>query len=146
MNHSAELNETYRTESYQSHERSRVRKLYSRKKHVGFASHAELADWWIMKIEEQKGCCAYCLTSIGLINKLINAGLLKTRNANGGQRGPCLELERKNASGRYTRENCALICYYCNNDKSYIYSEDEYRKFFAPARASHFKYLAQQMS
>ncbi|WP_143275302.1 hypothetical protein [Bradyrhizobium canariense] len=55
------------------------------------------------------------------------------------------ELERKNPDAGYSPENCTLICYYCNNDKSYVYSEDEYRQFFAPARARHFDYLANNL-
>jgi hypothetical protein len=147
VDYQIDLDDKYRTDNFRARERIRVKTLYSRKKHGllgGFSSATELVDWWMNKIDEQNGCCAYCETSIGLISELIDAGLLKTRKVNtDGKRGPCLELERKNANGGYSPENCALICYYCNNDKSYVYSEDEYRQFFAPARARHFKHLAQ---
>jgi len=149
LNYQIDTDHAHRNEHYRARERLRVKTLYSRTKHGtlgGFSSSTELVDWWIKKFEEQDGCCAYCETSIGLINELINAGLLRTRKVNSnGKRGPCLELERKNPNAGYSPENCTLICYYCNNDKSYVYSEDEYRKFFAPARARHFEYLAQNL-
>jgi hypothetical protein len=147
VNCQVDADDAYRSENYRARELIRVKTLYSRTKHGtigGFSSSTELVDWWIKKFDEQNGCCAYCETLIGLINQLIDAGLLRTRKVNSnGKRGPCLELERKNADAGYSPENCTLICYYCNNDKSYVYSEDEYRKFFAPARARHFEYLAQ---
>ena len=147
MDNQIDLDGKYRTDNFRARERIRVKKLYSQRRHGllgGFSNAAELVDWWMNKLNEQNGCCAYCEISIGLISELIDAGLLKARKVNtDGKRGPCLELERKNADRGYSPENCALICYYCNNDKSYVYSEDEYRQFFAPARTRHFQHLAQ---
>ncbi|WP_143275386.1 hypothetical protein [Bradyrhizobium canariense] len=95
MNYQIDADQAYRNEIYRARECIRVKTLYSRTKHGalgGFSSSTELADWWIMKFDEQDGCCAYCGTSIGLINELINAGLLRTRKVNSnGKRGPCLE-------------------------------------------------------
>ncbi|TFW57953.1 hypothetical protein CT676_27550 [Bradyrhizobium sp. MOS001] len=149
MNYQIDAGHSYRNENYRARERIRVKRLYSRTKHGtlgGFSSSTELVDWWIRKFDEQDGRCAYCETSIDRINRLINADLLRTRKVKrNGKRGPCLELERKNPNLDYSPENCALICYYCNNDKSYVYSEAEYRQFFAPARARHFEYLAQKI-
>lgn len=70
---------------------------------------------------------------------------MKARNTRGeGSRGKNLELERRNAEESYNAENCALVCYYCNNDKSYIYSHVEYKKHFGPARKEHFQSLAKE--
>jgi hypothetical protein len=107
----AALDRIYQTASWRDHERSRVRKFRPEKR--GGLNPEEFAKWWMNKLDEQKGCCAYCGTSIGLINALIKAELIKTRKVKSeGQRGPCLELERKKADGSYSSENCALICYY----------------------------------
>jgi hypothetical protein len=127
-------------------ERERVKKLYSRTKHTGFPNAQAFSDWWMSKLTEQNGCCIYCETPIGLIRKLIEGQLLNKRKVGYGFRGPYLELERKEARGIYDANNCALSCYYCNNDKSYIYSEDEYKEFFAPAKRRHFSHLAQRLS
>ncbi|AKD04307.1 hypothetical protein PKOR_15935 [Pontibacter korlensis] len=48
-------------------------------------------------------------------------------------RGKSLELERKDAaSNLYTAENCVLACYFCNNHKSDIISEEDHCQYFAP--------------
>ena len=42
-------------------------------------------------------------------------------------RGNFLEIERRDAhSNSYDKDNCVLACYFCNNDKSDIFKEDEY--------------------
>lgn len=139
-----EIDDAYRVE-----ERKRVLKLFSRNKHgksEGFMSATALADWWIGKLDSQNGCCVYCATHIVLIEQLIEEGWLKSRAVRGtGKRGPRLELERIDASGAYRPSNCALVCYYCNNDKSYIYSAEDYKKYLAPAKKMHFNFLATRL-
>lgn len=131
-------------DEYRESERKRVARLFSRGKHApGFPDKKALVDWWMLLFEETRGVCAYCKTPIRLIEALIEAGRLQTRTVKGaGIRGPRLELERRDPRAPYSPANCALICYYCNNDKSYIYSEAEYVEFFAPARRRHFECLA----
>lgn len=133
-------------------ERKRVRRLYSSKraranaKGIGFnfLSPERFAEWWEAKFQKQRGCCAYCETPISVIARIIEKESARSRNVRGGgRRGPKLELERKKSRGPYSEENCSLVCYYCNNDKSYIYDDDEYKKFFGPARRKHFKFLAE---
>lgn len=119
-------------DAFRDSERERVRKVYSKArpgKDDGFISADDLVTWWMQEIEESSGCCAYCGTSIMLIRALIGANKLEVRKIGYGYRGPNLELEQKDPHRGYTRDNCDLASYYCNNDKSYIYGEHEYRKF-----------------
>ena len=45
-------------------------------------------------------------------------------------RGLHLEVERKDSKNNiYSARNCVLACYFCNNDKSDIFSEQEYRDY-----------------
>ncbi len=137
-------------EAYLADERKRVIKLFSRSKHGlagGFIDASALADWWINQLNRQDGRCAYCETQIRAIEKLIAADHLPFRAVRGeGRRGPRLELERLDAKGPYSSQNCALACYYCNNDKSYIYSAEDYKTFFAPAKRAHFESLLKKLS
>ena len=126
-------------------ERERVKKLYSRNKHTEFTNPDAFANWWIEKLKEQNYCCIYCETPIRLIRELIDEKLLAQRKVGYGYRGPCLELERRDPRGKYEADNCALSCYYCNNDKSYVYPEDQYREFLAPAKRNHFAHLAKKL-
>ena len=41
-----------------------------------------------------------------------------------------LEVDRINPYDKfYHKENCVLACYFCNNDKSDIFSFDQYKNF-----------------
>jgi len=50
-------------------------------------------------------------------------------------RGNHLELERRDAKNNYySPENCVLACYFCNNDKSDIFDENEYLEYLKDRR------------
>jgi len=63
----------------------------------------------------------------------------------GGIRGPSLEVDQKNPTRGYTKDNCVLACYFCNNDKSSIYPADVYKKYFGEARKRHFADVAKEL-
>lgn len=102
--------------------------LYNSKR-KSFGSKDKLAEWYVGKLKEQNFSCYYCDTSIFDINSLIMNGLLKTRAVKGGScRGPVLEIDKNDDI--YIPEKCVLSCYYCNNDKSYTSSLEDYKKYF----------------
>lgn len=68
--------------------------------------------------------------------ELVMKGLLKSNRfpqkgliGRGTSRGVWLEVDRINPKGKYSRENCVLCCYFCNNDKSDVFSGEDYFKF-----------------
>lgn len=125
---------------YIEQEFARAKKNLYNSKRKTFGSADNLATWFIEKLNSQKFECFYCETSIFDINKLIDAGLLKTRAVRGnGRRGPVLEIDKNDDN--YVPENCVLSCYYCNNDKSYISSKEDYKKHFGENRKNYFKIL-----
>lgn len=136
-------------DSYLERELQRVRQnVFKTSKHLkGFDSRDTLAQWWLDQLKKQQGCCNYCQTPIRMIEKLIDAGVLEGRRTKGeGKRGPYLELERvDHKTGEYSPNNCVLICYYCNNDKSSVYPKAEYVQFFAPAKNRHFLFLFEKL-
>ena len=110
-----------------------------------FGSADKLAVWFVEKLKSQNFCCFYCETSIFEINKLIEAGFLKTRAVRGeGRRGPVLEIDKNNDV--YVPENCVLSCYYCNNDKSYTSSMNDYKENFGANRKKYFDTLLNILS
>lgn len=115
----------------------------------GFRSATELTTWYLDQFLKQNGKCCYCETPISLIRELIDANLLKVRAVgknSKGRRGYRLEIERINTDNNvYEPSNCMLSCYYCNNDKSYIFPNDDYKKFLAPSKAQYFNYLAKKL-
>jgi len=130
-------------ENYFEEQRKRVKKLYVQK-HVGFGGAVAMADWYVARLKKQECRCYYCETSIDDINRLIAATLLKTRSVRGdGKRGPVLEIDKQ--ENGYCIEECVLACYYCNNDKSYTCSKEDYKKYFGPTRKQYFNSLMKQL-
>lgn len=129
-------------EDYLNKEIERIKKLYSRTKHSDFQGKDNFVNWFKEQIQKQKYACYYCGTSICDIEKLIKQKKLKTRKAGkGGIRGPMLEVDRKINGNGYSKSNCVLACYYCNNDKSYIFDSDDYKKHFGKNRNKYFSNL-----
>ncbi|MCG3717656.1 hypothetical protein L5F50_00530 [Aliarcobacter butzleri] len=122
-------------------EKLRVKKLFSKKHQPGFESRTDLADRFSKRVQEQQFKCEYCDTSIFDIRKLIEKKMLKTRKTAYGERGPVLEIDKGINEKGYTKDNCVLACYYCNNDKSYIFGYDEYKKYFGENRKKFFTNL-----
>lgn len=131
-------------ELYIKQEHARAKKhLYNRERKA-FGSSNNLADWFVKTLLAQKFKCHYCDTSIFDINILIDAGLLKTRAVRGvGRRGPSLEIDKNDM--QYSPEKCVLACYYCNNDKSYTSTKEEYKLHFGPNRGKFFKQQLEQL-
>lgn len=48
----------------------------------------------------------------------------------GQARGMWLEVDQLDPKGNYSKDNCVLSCYFCNNDKSDVFYGKEYKKFF----------------
>ena len=131
---------------FQELERKRVLKLYSQKKHAAFGSKKLLADWFCKKLKEQRAKCYYCNTSIHDINRLIDAGKLRTRKVrNAGVRGKSLEIDKINNKDGYGDTNNVLACYYCNNDKSYTIDGADYKKHFGQNREKYHQFLLDQL-
>ena len=132
-------------EGYIKQEYARTKENLYKSERKAFGSADKLAAWFIEKLKSQKFRCFYCETSIFDINKLIDAGLLKTRAVRGeGRRGPVLEIDKNDDT--YVPENCVLSCYYCNNDKSYTSSKEDYKDYFGKNRHQYFKTLLDKLN
>jgi len=128
-------------EEFLKNEKLRIGKLYSKKRRKGFPSKDEFVKWFENTIKSQNFKCYYCDTSIFDTRSLIDQEKLKTRKIRYGARGRNFEIDRKINSDGYTKENCVLSCYYCNNDKSYILDSEDYKKYFGGNRKKYFEYL-----
>jgi len=129
---------------YYVNEKKRVEKNYNKAKHKGFSNKYDFADWFITQLKINNCRCHYCETSIHDIRKLIDAELLKERKIGFGYRGKVLEVNKKD--NNYSKEQCVLSCYYCNNDKSYTSEKDDYKKHFGANRNDYFKKLMKKLN
>ncbi|WP_088656297.1 hypothetical protein [Geofilum rhodophaeum] len=110
-------------------EMRRIRQLYNNKQggNFEFSNFNEFYKWYITQFEKQKGCCYYCKTEESVLTKLFEKKYTSAKRPN---RGKHLEVERRDSdSNKYNKDNCVLACYFCNNDKSDIFSEDEYFEY-----------------
>lgn len=110
-------------------EMRRIRQLYNNKKGTNFEfpNFNKFYRWYIDQYSKQNGCCYYCKTEENVIADLFEKKYTSVKRPN---RGKHLEVERRDSnSNKYNAENCVLACYFCNNDKSDIFTENEYFEY-----------------
>lgn len=85
-------------------------------------------DFYLWYKAENKACC-YCGVTSETLKKVWENGWRTKR-----RRGRALEVERidtSNDNNKYNKSNCKLACYFCNNHKSDVISQEHYDEFFA---------------
>lgn len=91
-----------------------------------FINFAEFFHWY----KEQPRKCFYCEIEESILFDLYDNGILSSKR--GTKRGKSLEIERRNSTNNYySKENCVMACYFCNNHKSDIITEIDHKKYFA---------------
>ena len=70
--------------------------------------------------------CAYCGITIGQISKLGKSAQLHNKRSE--TRGYTLEIDRKEPNLEYTKENCCMSCYWCNNAKTDEFNVKEFKE------------------
>ena len=97
----------------------------------GFQDFDEFLKWYNNQIKK----CYYCELkeeeSQILVTKILKSSRFPKNgiSGRGTSRGMHLEVDRINPKGKYSKENCVLCCYFCNNDKSDVFHGDEYKEF-----------------
>jgi hypothetical protein len=98
-----------------------------------FIDFDDFLNWY----NDQELSCNYCgLTEVESQEISIRSILTSNRFPQNGiigqgkSRAVWLEVDRINSNGSYSRENCVLCCYFCNNDKSDVFSGEMYSQFF----------------
>jgi hypothetical protein len=112
-----------------------------------FTDFAHFMTWYC----SQKKICFYCGVEEEVCQILVLVGRLSSNRfpedgvlARGRCRGVWLEIDRLNPRANYSVNNSALCCYFCNNDKSDIFSAEEYKHFFQN-RANYLRALRDQL-
>jgi len=108
-----------------SDEINRIRNLVTPERQEGFGSREEFLKWYL---DEPKVCC-YCGVKEKHLPVYFNQDNEQYKNAR--QRGQYLEIERIVTAPKeknvYSKENCALACYVCNNAKSDFISPKDFK-------------------
>lgn len=66
--------------------------------------------------------CLYCGITIKDLEKLAES----KKNFKKNERGWSLEIDRKDSNLEYTKENCVMSCYWCNNAKTDEFTAEEF--------------------
>jgi 5-methylcytosine-specific restriction endonuclease McrA len=110
-------------------------KYYNEDRKELFEIPEKLLDWY----EGQKESCNYCgVTQAELHDIVESRGGKLTLNQKSKRSKGTLEIEKKNPSLGYTFSNVVLSCPFCNNAKSNLISEDDWRTYFVPAMKNYF--------
>lgn len=105
-------------------------KYFNEQRKVLFENPEKLIEWY----DKHRESCNYCGITQSELQRIVesrNSNLTlnqKTKRSKG-----TLEIEKLNPSQGYTFDNSVLCCPFCNNAKSNLISEDDWRKFFVPA-------------
>jgi hypothetical protein len=111
-------------------------KYYNSARQELFDDPDKLIEWFIRQNDE----CNYCKLSQDELFKIVerrNGNLTlnkKTKRSKG-----TLEIEKLDPSKGYTYENSVLACPFCNNAKSNLISETDWKEFFVPAMKLYLK-------
>jgi len=121
--------------NFKSKDNKKLRNDFNRRRREnknGFLGYEDFKLWY----ESQEKVCVYCGITEQSCQKIVATGLLKSKRfpingkaARGKARGMWLEVDRKNPKKKYSRDNCVLACYFCNNDKSDVFSYENYKLF-----------------
>lgn len=105
----------------------------NRKGTNSFLSFEDYTNWY----NSQPKICHYCGLTELQSQEIVVKGLLTSnrfpqngRTGRGKGRGMWLEVDRIHPKKPYSEGNCVLACYFCNNDKSDVFSGDDYKLFF----------------
>jgi hypothetical protein len=112
-----------------------------KKSKISFKVFEDFKEWY----DNQDKKCHYCGLTEQESQELVMTGKLKSKRfpengalKRGKNRGIFLEIDRKDSNKNYSKDNCVLACYFCNNDKSDLFDAEEYKKFFQD-RANYLK-------
>jgi len=104
-----------------------------------FQDYNGFMDWY----EKQKDCCHYCEITKTELSKIVERrGGNLTLNGKTKRSKGTLEIEKLEPNKGYTFLNTVLACPFCNNAKSNLISEKDWKCYFKPVMK---KYLQSQL-
>lgn len=98
-----------------------IRKRFTQKRKDGFKTFAKFYAWHSTQAQK----CYYCGTSQDELNKLFENELISSKKFS-----ESLHIERKDSNKGYGENNCVLACALCNNAKSDMISDENFKAYF----------------
>lgn len=97
-----------------------------------FRNHDTFMKWY-NKQKNNSGeiICGYCEITETKLKQLVKLrGNNLTLNGKQKRSKGTMEIEKKDSKGEYTYDNCIMACPLCNNAKSNLISDEDWRRFF----------------
>lgn len=117
-------------------------KYYNEQRKELFESPELLLKWFA----EQNESCQYCgITQADLLKIVKKRSGNLTLNGKTKRSKGTLEIEKQDPAIGYSFNNCILACPFCNNAKSNLIEEQDWRKFFVPAMKRYYKKQLSQL-
>jgi hypothetical protein len=120
---------------YQPIREEQLRNAFHRRRRAGlngFQDVEAFLEWYY----QQPLRCHYCGLPEHVCQEAVMRGLLSSKRfpvngviGQGTNRGVWLEVDRLQPQLPYSSENCVLSCYFCNNDKSDVFTGAQYLTF-----------------
>lgn len=110
-------------------------KYFNEQRQELFENPKEFLEWF----DKNKESCNYCGITQFELHKIVKSRSGKlTLNQKTKRSKGTLEIEKLDPNLGYTFNNSVLSCPFCNNAKSNLISEDDWRAFFVPAMKNYF--------
>jgi len=121
---------------------SKIQKIYERfdeNRQVGFDKNFnKFYNWYITQKKKQNNCCYYCKISENDLKELFDKGILKSKKFTA-----TFHIERLDSEKNYIADNMVFACSLCNNAKSDMISENDFKDYFANPM---YQYLQSKMN
>ncbi len=105
----------------------------------------EFFEWWVGNLDKKDKYlhCAYCGVSEKVTRDAFKYGYISSKKPafNKGS----IQIDQTKPNQGYNRDNCVFACVLCNNAKSDMISNDEFKKYFAGGIADFWSNLKKRM-
>lgn len=117
---------------------------------IDFHDFDSFNTWYTENVADNS--CFYCGLTEQQSQEIVHKGLLKSARfpiyhvtGAGVNRGYWLEIDRMNPNANYSEDNSVPACYFCNNDKSDVFTAEQYREFIGgePGNNPRYYFLTQ---
>lgn len=148
---------------------SRNKEIYNKKwnkenEHAFEGKFNDFLEWWLDGIDAKKGIkCSYCNSTEDDWIKIIERRTIDENDYQPGKlhkskKGtstkdelnnidrdvwgkPNMEIDKINPGNGYYKDNCVFACHLCNNAKSDLVEESDFKTYFKPAIQKYIKKL-----
>lgn len=114
-----------------------VRNKFTEKRKENFRDFKEFYNWFTS--QEKK--CGYCGISQSELDVIFKEEMILPLNDAQKRSSGTLEIERKDSSDDYKKTNIILTCPLCNNAKSNLIDETNWRKIFVKPMRQYYELL-----